>query len=192
MNWDTHNDVISPVKFKLNDLANTKRKILSSIAANYDIYNIGGPMLNRARIFMHILQSDQKVGWDKPLESNLCKEWKKISNQINQSPHISINRFVGNRDGRFHLVAYVDASRYFYGAVIYIIEESTSRSSFLFAKNRMITKNLKSKSIASLELQAVEFGTKILHKTRDDLCGEKAMVPIKISKLSVLQIAQSV
>ena len=185
MSWNTDLDTLSPPKFKLDEQANTARKILSTVAGNYDIFNIGGPMLNRSRIFLHSLECSNKMGWDKPLDPENLKEWKRISRQINESPKVSIDRFIGNRESTYQLITCVDASRFFYGAVVHILDESTGKMSFLFAKNRMLTKNLKTKSIASLELQAVEFGVRLMHKTREELTGSKAVNPIKISKLSV-------
>ena len=52
----------------------------------------------------------------------------------------------------------MDSSAVLYGSVLYIFDKQTNKISFLMAKNRMITSVLKSKSIASLELMAVDFG----------------------------------
>ena len=46
--WDRVQDTLSPVKFSLNESASTKREVLSSIASNYDLFNIGVPIMNRA------------------------------------------------------------------------------------------------------------------------------------------------
>ena len=59
--WDTKKDVIYAPKYKLNADACTKRQILSSIASNFDIFNISGPILNRSRIFMHDLQCKREL-----------------------------------------------------------------------------------------------------------------------------------
>ena len=184
MQWDTSSDTLSPNKYKLESSADTKRKILSTIASNYDLLNIGGPILNRARLFMHGLQNDQ-LGWDKKIEKDKLKEWKNISKQLNDSPEISIDRSMGSRDSRYSLVAYVDASKHIYGCVLYLYDKSTKKFNFLLAKNRIISNHLKSKSIAALELLAVEFGTKVVQKLYKELCGDKTIFKIKIEELKV-------
>ena len=58
--WNINKYVISTNDFFLNKNANTKRSILRSIASEYDIFNINGPLLNRA-ILSCILYSVQKI-----------------------------------------------------------------------------------------------------------------------------------
>ena len=185
LEWNTRADTLSPPKFFLNKHAKTKRTILSSIASNYDIFNICGPMLNRARIFMHDLQNDSKLGWDETLEAPLLKTWQNIANQLNESPRVEINRNVGSRSSQYELLAYVDASKQFYGTAVYLFDKNENKVSFLLAKNKMITKNLKSKSVASLELMALEFGVKVLQKLKSEFSGNKTMFPINIDKLRI-------
>ena len=187
MKWDTKNDTLGPPKFNLDPNAQTKRSILSSIAGNYDLFNIGGPMLNRARLLMHDLQNDPKLKdkWDVKLDKPILKNWQNIAKQINDAPEVKINRFVGSRDGTYDILAYVDASKHIYGAVLYILDKNSGKISYLLAKNRLIAKNLKEKSIASLELLAIEFGTKLLQKVYNDLAGSKTMFPINIQNLKL-------
>ena len=98
MIWNTEKDTISPPKFKLDLNANTKRSVLSSIASNFDIFNIGGPILNRARIFVHELQCNSKLNWDTKLDKESLKMWFNIANQVNVTPELHIDRFVGDRN----------------------------------------------------------------------------------------------
>ncbi|XP_066981068.1 uncharacterized protein [Macrobrachium rosenbergii] len=50
MIWNRRSDTISTRKLCLDEKATTKREILQSIASNYDVFNINGPLLNRARL----------------------------------------------------------------------------------------------------------------------------------------------
>lgn len=183
MLWNTDDDTICSPKLNLDAKANTKRKILSTIASNFDIFNIGGPILNRARLFLHDLQCDSKLGWDISLEKTALDTWKNIAKQVNNCPLLHIPRFVGNRDSNYEIIAYVDASKQFYGATLFILDKITGNLSFLMAKNRMITNNLKNKSIPSLELLAINFGVEVLHTIRIELAGSKTLIPIKIDKM---------
>jgi hypothetical protein len=67
LEWNRGADSIAAPKLKLSEVACTKRQILSSIASNFDLFNFNGPLLNRARLFMHQLQCDSALSWDKKL-----------------------------------------------------------------------------------------------------------------------------
>ena len=54
--WNRERDTLSTRKLILDKTASTKRTILSSLASNFDVYLFNGPLLNRARLFMHRLQ----------------------------------------------------------------------------------------------------------------------------------------
>ena len=167
--WDRVQDTLSPVKFSLNESASTKREVLSSIASNYDLFNVGAPMMNRARIFLHGLQCRTDLKWDATLNPDDLKLWKNIAKQLNSSMEISIPRFIGSRTDSYKLLAFVDSSCTIYGAVLFIQSNSTGNRSFLSAKNRLISKNMDSKKIPSLELQSVTLGVEMLIEARVEL-----------------------
>ena len=56
MIWNRKEDSLSTKSIHLNKYAETKRKILSSIASQYDLFNYNGPIMNRARMFLYRLQ----------------------------------------------------------------------------------------------------------------------------------------
>ena len=95
--WNVKKDVISTNDFSLNKDANTKRSILRmrSIASEYDIFNINGPMLNRARLFMHSLQCTKNLAWDDVLEEEKIREWRNIVKQYNSSHPIELEKSFG-------------------------------------------------------------------------------------------------
>ena len=98
LRWDRERDLIFTDPVRLYFHADSKRKILSSIAANYDKFQFNGSLLNRARLFVDKLQCDSSNGWDDKLSSLLLKEWQNISKQANKSLPIPIQRFVGQRE----------------------------------------------------------------------------------------------
>ena len=183
--WDNKSDHIIAKKLKLNPDVKTKRLILQSIASNFDLFNFYGPILNRARLFLHELQCDQNLGWDTPLSPERLKEWKNISKQINNSPELSIQRFVGKRSGKFRLIAFTDSSKLIYGTVVFIQDVDTNEVKFLLAKNRLVNKTLESKSIPSLEFQAVALGVDVLIDTYKELAGSACIVPINVIELKL-------
>ena len=84
--WDRSNDNLLTKPILLDDKADTKRKILSTIASQFDILNFNGPLLNRSRLFVHQLQCQNDLGWDEILTPTQVNEWKNIAIQANKAP----------------------------------------------------------------------------------------------------------
>ena len=185
LRWDRENDTLSTNKLNLDESANTKRLLLKSIASNFDLFNFMGPLLNRARVFMHKLQCDQSYGWDTKLSEDLIREWQNIAKQLNAAPVVKLSRFVGRRDSTYELIAFSDSSKNIYGTVIFIKDLETNSVNFLMAKNRMIGKNLESKSIPSLELQGICLGVETLIQLHKELTGPQNVVPVNIKRLQL-------
>ena len=180
--WDTKKDVLSP-KDKILDLgASTKRKLLKSIAENFDPFNYDGPVLNRARLFMHELQCEEKLGWDQDIGPEHKREWKNICNQINNASPITIDRCVGSRKDVYKLVCFTDASKNIYGCVIYLKNINTNQTKLLLAKNRIVGKAHEGKSIPSLELSAIVLGTETLVDVQKELTGKQNILPVRIEE----------
>ena len=183
--WDRRRDVIFTRPITLDSEADTKRAILKSIASQFDIYNCNMPVLNRSRLFMHSLQCDKTLGWDDVLTPDLKREWRNICRQVNLTPKIEVDRFIGPRDGTYQLYSFTDSSHAIYGTVIYIRHVETGKLSFVTAKNRLISPQLKLKSIPSLELNAITLGVQTLMEIYRDLSGPSCLKPINITELNV-------
>ena len=183
--WDRVNDFIIPLPLKLNAKANTKRTILSSINSVYDLFGVYSPMLNRAKLFLQDIQQNKKLDWDTILPQEQIKTWQNIVKQANATPEIPIKRVVGNRDSNYALVAFLDSSRQLFGIVIYIIDLKNSTVSFLMSKSKVIKKQMQNKSVPALEFHALSLATELLMQTYQDLCGEKVVVPLKVTRLQV-------
>lgn len=182
LDWNREEDRLSPRKICLNDKANTKRLILQSIASQYDTFNIQGPCLNRARLFMHSLQVKKDLNWDTRLEADLIKQWHNIVKQANRTPPPSISRNVGSREDSYELIGFSDASKDIYACVLYLRNETTKQVSFLIAKNRIVNRQLELKTIPTLELQAISLGVEMLSDAHKELSGPSCVLPIKINK----------
>lgn len=185
LNWNVKEDVLSAKQKKLDPEANSKRKVLQSIAENFDPYNFDGPVLNRARLFLHEIQLQKELSWDDCLSKEQLKEWKNISKQVNDSQPILIPRFVGKRSESYKLVAFCDSSAMMYGTVVYIYNVNTNQTNFLLAKNRMVTRQLEGKSIPSLELLAILLGVEAIVNLKQELSGMYCLDPVNISELEI-------
>ena len=183
LNWNIIDDTLCTNNKNLDVNASSKRTILRSVASNFDPYNFEGPIMNRARLFLHGLQTQTKVGWDQKISPDERREWLNICKQVNSSPSISISRFVGNRADSYRLVAFTDSSKLIYGTTIYIQNILSNVVTFLLAKNRIVNKQLESKSIPSLELMGILLGAETLRDLRNDLAGPQSVCPIIITEI---------
>ena len=94
---------------------------MKTIVSNFDIFNYIGPLLNRARLFLHDLQCRPNVGWDTKLSESEFNEWRNIAKQFNSSDTIKIPRSFGSRRGTYKLLAYTESSKLLYGTVLYLL-----------------------------------------------------------------------
>ena len=156
--WNKKDDILCTRPIDLDRNANTSRKVLTSIASQFDIDGFNMPILNRICIFMHLLQCDRTIGWDDVLSPELQRSWKNICAQAKSCPPIEVLRFVGPRDGTYKLLVFSDTSHDLYGSVIYLYHNESQRLSFVCAKNHIVNNKLKGKSIPSLELNALVLG----------------------------------
>ena len=132
---------------------------------------------------MQGLQCQKGLRWDDVLSDEQIKEWINIANQVNNTPALSIDRYVGDKTDSFDLVAFTDSSQNIYGAVLYLVNNTSRSVSFFSAKNRLVSKSLERKSIPSLELKAAELGVDQLIFTYNELTGENCVCPLKIERL---------
>ena len=161
MQWSTKCDLLGIPSVTLDKTANTKRNFLQSIASNFDLMGLSLPILKRARMFMQKLQCQKDMVWDKELSVEQRRDWVNIANRVNNISDIAVKRFVDNMNDRYKLAAFTDSSQDIYGCAVYLVNYSRNIVSFLFAKNRLVSRNLGTKSIPSLELKAVEQGVQI-------------------------------
>jgi len=181
--WNRGEDTLAPAKLCLNEEARTKRTILSSIASNFDIFGMAGPLLNRARLFMHELQCQKSLGWDNPISDEQRNNWRNISRQVNNAPPVSHPRCVGRRDDEYELRVFTDSSKTIYGTVVYLYNLRTKHTSFVTSKNRIVNQQMENKTIPSLELQAISLGVECAMEIRRELCGTACVTPVIITKI---------
>lgn len=181
--WNTTADTLTTKKKILNEEANTKRKILKSIAENFDPFQFDAPIMNRSRLFMSELQLDKKLGWDTDLAKDKSSEWKCIARQVNNSTPLVVSRFVGKKTDLYRLIAFCDSSKLIYGTVVYIQSLMSKKVNLVMTKNHLCTTNLKRKSIPSLELLSILLGVETLANLNTELSTPLCLSPIVISEL---------
>ena len=182
LDWNTGGDTLAAKKKLLCPEANTKRKILRSLAACFDLFLYDGPVFNRPRLFLNKLQNQPQLGWDTVLDKEVVREWRNICKQINCADPTPVRRNIGSRDDEYRLVCFSDASKQIYAAVAYMQNLRTNEVSFILGKNRIVSKTLDSKSIPSLELAGLVLCTEVACDIKQELGGDRCLDPIKISE----------
>ena len=183
--WDRVKDELSTKAMKLNENANTKRQILKSIAENFDPEGYNLPVLNRARLFMHRLQLNQSLDWDTELGCELVREWKNICKQLNDGESLTIPRYIGDMTHKYDLIAFTDSSKELYGVVVYLYNKDLNTVSFIRGKNRVINRQLKTKTIPTLEFQGITFGSEVIIEVFNELTGPDCVDSINIENLII-------
>ena len=181
--WNRETDSLSPSKIKLDDGANTLRKCLSSVNSVYDLFGIYCPVLLRVRLFVQSLQNDQTLNWDTELSHSRQKEWQKICKQANNTPIMTIPRFVGSRSGTYSLIIFTDASQSVCGGVVYLLNIDENIISFCGAYSKLLCENLKKKSIPCLELLGIVWGLQYVFDKYEALTSNDVIQPICISSI---------
>lgn len=72
-----------------------------------------------------------------------------------------------------------------YAAVLYIKNLRTNEVNFLIGKNRVVNKQLESKTIPTLELQSITLGVQLLMDTFSELSGPNAVIPINVQSMQL-------
>ena len=182
MLWNRELDTFRPKQICLDASARTRRQLLSAINSQYDLLGIFLPLMITAKLFLHALPSSFKMNSD--IGDQLHSEWQKICTKLNNQGEIQIPRNMGNRDSEFALIICTDSSKLSMGIVAYLWDLQTDRISFIFAKNKLIGKNLKTKTMPVLELCSLAWGV-------DSIVGlyrtmTTAMIPFNIKKVIAL------
>ena len=181
--WNRENDTLFTKNINLDLNARSKRQVLSAVASQYDLFGYNLPIMNRCKLFLHNLQCRQDLSWDDALPDSDVKAWHNICKQVNSVKPFEIPRVCGRRTDKYNLIAFSDSSKDIFGIVIYCYNIITEDLSFLFAKNKIVSKQLEGKSIPSLELQAVSLAADCLVDLYKELSGELCICPIEIDAL---------
>lgn len=134
---------------------------------------------------MHQIQREENLSWDKKLSNDQLSKWGKIVKQVNSVPEVRIKIFVGEREDQYKLITFSDSSKTIYGTVVYIKNLSKDKVNFLLARNKMVNKQLESKSISNLEFEAIGLGVETLIELVQELTGPKCVISIEIVDLEL-------
>ena len=160
---------------KLDESADTKRKLLSTIASVFDPLGIQLPLLIRAKLFVHDLTVRKNSDWDTKLDQERLKTWRNICKQFNAAGQILIPRSVGGLKDKYDLVCYSDSSKRIFGTVLYLRSKTSKKLYFFMAKNHLIPKHKGKKTIPEMELTSILLAAETAREITDDLAGAKSL-----------------
>lgn len=168
LRWLTNTDEMA-ISVNTNGVleAETKRDILSIIAAIYDPNGFLAPIVIVAKIIMQDLWRIDKLGWKDKLPEKTIKRWKNFCLGLQLLKEFRIPRWL-NITGQtiVQLHGFADASISAYGGVIFVrtIEVSGRINCiFLCAKSRVAP--IKTLTIPRLELAAAELLSRVMART---------------------------
>ncbi|XP_068224890.1 uncharacterized protein [Palaemon carinicauda] len=150
------------------------------MASQFDLLNFNGPILNRARLFLHRLQCRPELDWDEKLTAPLINEWKNICKQANSAPSVEFPLNFGACTDIYNLVGFADSSKVLFGTAVYLYNINTNKIYFILARNKLVSKQLESKSTPSLELQALALTVETVNDLKNELSGFGCIDPIEI------------
>ena len=98
-------------------------------------------------------------------------------------PAVSINRSVGKRDSKYDLICFTDASRYACGSVIYIKEHDTNEVSYFTSNTKLLSEDIRKKSLPSRELLGIRLGLQLMQETYNSISGIDVLIPVDVENL---------
>ena len=143
-------DTMSLAPVKLDESADTKRKILSESARIFDPLLQAAPVIVKPKVLVSKLWAKKKSEnhWDEIVEDVDQKQWSLISKDLSRLSEIEFPRQSLSEDEVTDLFLFADASKQAYGFVAYMVQGGISN--FIFAKAKVAP--LKERTLPQLEL----------------------------------------
>lgn len=190
-NLQTDNLLFDIQDFSVDQIIN-KQSVLSFIAAIFDPLGILSPALLPLKIFFQKLwEFDLK--WTDPLQSELRTEWLNLTKSI--SCTLKVPRYLDtlnleNKQSKYDLHAFSDASGYAFSCCIYLRRYSPNtslcNSTLIFAKAKVYPKRLKNKlSIHRAELIGLLIATRALKFCYNELICDTTLKNLLSLKLAL-------
>ena len=184
MLWNPKRDELKTGNLNLNESARTKREVLSSLAAQFDIFGVYIPLLMSAKLFMQKLQACPGQ-WDTPLDEENAQEWQNIAIKFNKIPPIILDRYIGTHTDEYDILICTDASKHAMGLVAYARNLTDGKIHFLLGSTKLLGGALREKTIPALELAGIAKGAEKLLELKIELSSDKVVEKLNIRKLII-------
>ena len=138
----------------------TKRKVLSLVSSIYDPLGWVSPLTVRGKIFMQTLWKE-KMSWDQTFNPEQIKVICDILVDLRRVDEFIFLRHILHEHIELHV--FTDASSRAYGAAVYTVKETCTRSDLLMSKARVAPCKEGRLTIPKLELTASLIGARLIH-----------------------------
>ncbi len=164
IHWDTSKDTLLVTTPTSEKGEVTKRVVARVVASVYDVLGLMSPYLISGKIVLQQLWV-HKLAWDDCIPEEVLPKWQCWVDGLEVVKGHHIDRYTGCHDKirKKTLHGFSDASQLAYGAVVYLVCESTTglTSHIICSKARVCP--LKLRTIPELELEAAKLLAKLLH-----------------------------
>ena len=142
---------------KIDDKANTQRKLLSESPKIFDPLGFVNPVTVRSKNLLSSQWSQRTAKspfWDKIISSEDCQIWSKLAPDLMGLSDVEFPRYALSQDNETDLLLFCDASKKAYGYVAYA--KQGADTNFIISKCK--TAPLQSRTLPTLELLSVFVG----------------------------------
>lgn len=157
--WDTEHDIFS-FRVTVNNKPPTGRNILSIASSIYDPLGFLAPFILKAKQVLQQL-CEANYGWEDAILAELLKPWQQWLKDLDELARFQINRCVKQKNSKYKLHNFCDASEHGYGTASYLrfTNDSEVHVAFVIGKSRATP--LKAMVIPRLELTAATLASRI-------------------------------
>ena len=159
-NTDNMNIVVGENLIHEDSWRYTKRKVLSLVSSIYDPLGWVSPLTVRGKIFLQTLWKE-KMGWDQNLNPDQIKVIRDILVDLQRVGEFFFPRHILYEHTELHV--FTDASSRAYGAGVYTVNDTCTRSDLLMSKARVAPCKEGRLTIPKLELTAPFIGARLIH-----------------------------
>ena len=158
-NTDNMNIVVGEKLIHEDSWRYTKRKILSLVSSVYDPLGWVSPLTVRGKMFIQTLWKE-KMGWDQNLNPDQIKVIRDILVDL-QVGEFFFPRHILYEHTELHV--FTDASTRAYGAAVYTVDDTCTRSNLLISKARVAPCREGRLTIPKLKLTEYLIGARLIH-----------------------------
>ena len=158
-NTDNMNIVVGEKLIHDDSWRYTKRKVLSLVSSIYNPLGWVSPLTIHGKIFMQTLWKE-KMGWDQTLNPEQIKVIRDILVDLRRVDEFIFPRHILHGHPELHV--FTDASSRAYGAAVYTVNETCTRSDLLMSKARVAPCKEGRLTIPKLELTAPLIGARLI------------------------------
>ena len=159
-NTDNMNIVVGEKLIHEDSWRYTKRKVLSLVSSIYDPLGWVSPVTVCGKIFMQTLWKE-KMGWDQTLNPDQIKVIRDILVDLRRVDEFFFPRHILHEHTELHV--FTDTSSRAYGAAVYTVNDTCTRSDLLMSKARVAPCKEGRLTIPKLELTASLIGARLIH-----------------------------